>query len=455
MDNNKQKLTVATPGAVEQIKNKAPKTENKTSQTVATPGNVAKGQSPENINVTGAKELMKQNGYSGIRETLVDRGVDNSRIGFNNDTGFVTIDGTDAFKPQHNIEGTTYAAAKDIDDMTKQAYNQAGNPLMAARDYVSSKGYTGIVNWDADSGTVNIGGQNLKPVSVSEDGIAYIPQSQLDAAIAAYEKNTGIITNKGVLEGYDKKYDANIEDALNHLVNRKEFNYDPEKDVVYKAYEKQYNRQAEEAFRKMLNDNNTSVTGASGAVLSQAMAARDAEKDKLTDVIPSLYQDAYNRYMGETDRLRNNLNDVMSAENDYYNKTYQSNRDSIGDSVNAGAAERNKQLTENEARWSEMRNAIDMGYYPQEKLEGLKSMMLQNQQSAFNYGMSIANQRGSFSKSDEQYLPWISEFRNDDGTYRIDPYMAEMLYNYMTQYWNNKGAYDSGYGTYTPPQIGN
>lgn len=452
---NQKDLTIATPGALQNL----PKSPQTVQPNVIESGGQTKTAQPE------VRPASVPDGYNGIRNTLVGRGVDNNRIGFNSETGYVTIDGQNAYKPEYNVNGTTYADKNAINGITSQAYAQAGNPLMAARDYVTQKGYSGVVEWDGNNGTVNIGGQALKPAYVTDDGIAYIPKSQLDTALAAMQTTAGIATNKGVLDSYDTKYDADVNEALNKLVNRKAFEYNPENDEVFKAYEKQYTRQAEDAFRKMLNDNNTSVHGASGAILAQAMAARDAEMDKITDVIPSLYADAYNRYIGETGRLRDNLNDVISAENDYYNKFYTANRDSIEDLITAGRYEDEveqqifeNQITSDEHYYNMLNNALELGVKPEYLKAELENARLANkiseaeyQQMLYELTMSQASNRGEYVADDEAVLAWLKYYRTPDGKYSINPFSGENSYTYDQQYWAQKAVQDAKLGTYNRP----
>lgn len=138
---------------------------------------------------------------------------------------------------------------------------------VAVRDYVSGKGYSGIVNWDGEKPTV--AGVRIEPTEV-KDGIAFAKKEDIDSVLTNMEKNSGI---KNAQESRDSKYGIIENKVLDSVLNRKEFTYDPESDVVYQAYKKQYEREAKHALRKILNDNNSSVATASGAVLSEAIAA--------------------------------------------------------------------------------------------------------------------------------------------------------------------------------------
>lgn len=422
---------------------------NKTQTKTATPKNVAKGPtslnqaskiqpntiqaSPQEHN-TGNNSSQNPNvsknvpqGYRGIRETLNKRGVADSRIGYNN--GYVTIDGQQMYKPEYNIDGTTYADEASINKLTQQAYTMAKDPLIAVRDYVTSKGYGGAVNWDGANPT--IGGLPVSATYITDDGIAYMPQTQADRVISEYEKKNNIPTNAGVLDDVDERYGSVQADALKKVLQRDGFSYNPEDDALYKSYKDQYTRNAEEAFRRILNENNTSVTGATGAVLSEALAAQSQELQKLNDKIPELYNDAYNRYLQQDSLNRDDLDIVTKLANDYYNKKYTENRDQIDDTYRSQQAERSEDQRLFENSITKENNEIDKEN--QELSREAQRIANDANREAYNQlvlenTLSNALRRGFFTKADESILPWLSDYRNADGTYSIHPADAEAEY---------------------------
>lgn len=200
------------------------------------------------------------------------------------------------------------------------------------------------------------------------------------------------MTNDEIDRRYNNKYGYDIERALSEILNREEFSYDPETDIAYQSYKAQYEREAEDAFRRVLNDYNTSVTGASGAVLAEAMYMRDAALRELTDKIPELVGDAYGRYSDETQRLYDNLNELYSMGEDYYNRLYERNMDAKDAMIEAGAAEReeNQRYITNERNrlmdyYDNMLDQIDINkgntdlmYYGDELDARLNGMLLEN-----------------------------------------------------------------------------
>lgn len=327
-------------------------TPNSTLSSAKQSGSGAANFSPTGGNpMTGGSGAAQQvpGGYSPIRETLRSRGVDNSRIGWDN--GTVTLDGEGVYTPQYNVDGTTYADEFAINDMTRRAYSNAGEPLVGVRDYATSNGgYGGLVDWDGSNATV--GGVPIDTVYV-QDGNAYAAESDVMAAIDQMERNNGLLGNDGVTRSYEDRYGSAVDDALDTLLSRGAWDYDPDNDLAWQAYKEQYTQLGDDAFRRAMNANNSSVYGASGAALSEALAARNNYMQELSYKLPELMRDDYDRYTGETNRLRANLADAQGVANDYYERTYRQNRDTYDDLRQSWLDERDEEHWQTE----DMRNA--------------------------------------------------------------------------------------------------
>lgn len=401
-------------------------------QGIVQPASVEDGVSyaPESVNYAGAVDWLKNNGYQGIRQGLNDRGITN--VGWDN--GYVTVDGQRIAKPQYNVDGTTYATEDEINALAQQAYANRGDNLVAPRDYAASKNYSGIVDWDGAN--VLIGGQAVKPVYV-KDGTAYITRSDADRLISDFENNSGITSNQSIVDENDAEYKPFKDAAISALRNRKEFSWDPETDEAWQRHVELQTRLANEAYEYAINNDPTAKYGMSGAVLSEAAAARDEYLKKLSEDELEYRQNAYDEYTGETDRLRNHMTDEFYVANDGYSKRYQANRDDKTDS-------RNATLDEREEKWNWMdyeRNLLRDSYE-------YDSLDIANKQAAFNYRMAVASERGEFTLEDEIYIPGLSKYRNPDGTYSIKPWSAENQYNYDSAYYNALGQYKASVDAY-------
>lgn len=115
---------------------------------------------------------------------------------------------------------------------------------------------------------------------VYDDAIRYIMQG-------AYERNP-----------FNDSYKSSADKIIGKLMNVKKFSYDPYEDDLYEFYRKQYNREGDLAMEDLLGEVASSTGGiASSYAVSAAAQARENYNKKLTDIIPKLYEDAYERYL--------------------------------------------------------------------------------------------------------------------------------------------------------------
>lgn len=400
----------------------------------------------------------------GIRQTLNDRGISNDRIGWNASTGTITVDNVDTgFSPKYNIDGTTYdPEGVNTDNITMQAYKQAGTPLVAARSDAASRGYGNAVGWDGTN--VTLGGMSIKPVLV-RDGIAYVNPDEWNDAVKTYEGNSGIKTNAAVLDEYKQNTYSALDKALNAVLNRDPYRWDSANDKNWQDYVSQQTQIANDAMSKVINQSKSG--GLNGYIAGEAMAARDNVLNSLQNKQLERESELYGRYKDSYDMMRNDISDIMDIGNDYYNKLYQSNRDAITDARDAGSNERAdyQQYFDNDITSRQL--ALDEMLSPY----NIENARLTNEglgitnegQTIQNRGYELDNdakvednraaiidnrftetvQRGFFIPEDEQFFPWLADYRNPDGkTYSRLPSDAEMIYNFRTQTGNQLAAQD-------------
>ena len=101
-------------------------------------------------------------------------------------------------------------------------------------------------------------------------------------------------------EGTD--YERRRDEALGRAENM-EWNYDPETDPVWQAYQKQYRREGNRATEDVLGRAAAMTNGIpSSYAVSAAAQAGNNYAAQLSDRLPELYNDAYNRYLQEFQR---------------------------------------------------------------------------------------------------------------------------------------------------------
>lgn len=336
-------------------------------------GNPASQKAPQSsvpqtvyTNKKTTENLYDANGNMGIRQALVNRDVDTSRIGYDTEKGNITIDGVGITSPGYvSGEGVSYADEGAVNELTQQAYAQMGqgNDLVSAAQYSAQSGLSNLVKWDGESGTVSVGGKTINPVYVS-DGIAYVKRSEIDSAIQAAREGAGIQGNQSVYDAWAQKYGKEIDKAREDLDN---FSYDPNTDRAYQAY-MAYQMQKKDKLARDAAARAMDATGGYGGANVGAYAASlyNSQQD-IAEAIPQYAEAAYQR-------ARNRYADAMTAGNNDYQKAYAANRDAVGDYQRALDADYSRiqterawaqQAMENKSR--NYRNAVDDEFYRPEK----------------------------------------------------------------------------------------
>lgn len=117
------------------------------------------------------------------------------------------------------------------------------------------------------------------------------------------------------------KRQTQIDALLDDMTNYGSFSYDPESDPVYGSYKKAYRREGDRAAKNALGVAASATGGRpSSYAVTAASQANDYYASKLADVIPQLYEQAYNRYLAEFNRKRALLGDLEGAEQTEYGR---------------------------------------------------------------------------------------------------------------------------------------
>ncbi len=147
-----------------------------------------------------------------------------------------------------------------------------------------------------------------------------------------YEKTRKLERNKP--DEFESKYEGQISDILDNILNRPKFSYTAEdmtNDDLYKMYRDQYMRQGNLAMRDTMG-NAASLTGGYGNTYASAAGqqAYDNYVSMLNDKALDFYDRAYQRYNDEGQNLYNQMNVVTGLDN----TDYQRYRDTVSDYYN-------------------------------------------------------------------------------------------------------------------------
>lgn len=367
----------------------------------------------------------------GIRDTMVSMGMDNNKIGWRGEPGglgTVTYDGKDFMQANSLNNGTSYAAnVNDIYGAAVDYWKGTPNQIVDVTDYLANSQLPFNANYQ--NGKVMINGIAVDPAFVI-DGNAYMNQSQLDQIMNQAMQQSGLQNNYDIWKKYDDKYTPTIDALLDKIVNREEFNYDPEQDIVYQAYRDQYNREGDKALRDTMG----SMAGLTGGFINSAAVTAGAQaeqqwKDALMDRIPELAQQAYGRYVDDYNMNRSALSDVQNQYTQAFNREYGVNRDTMDDIRynNALNTERDDQAYERnwnervyndeqawrQKEWDEYNNRYwyeanraDNQWYADEvyRWAGFNRDNIMYDQKRIENALSNAQQRGKFTEEEAALL---------------------------------------------------
>ena len=283
------------------------------------------------------KDIPTKDGAVRIRATLNKMGFSDKSIGFNDVTGNVTLNGKDFMKPSYydSDAGITYAPEAEIQKSVTSFYKDSRNPVVRVSDaYGSAAGKYGL-GADAltyGNDTVSIGGVPLNTLYIDKEGKAWAWADDVNSLVEKYADTMGIENPDKLAQEYESDWMPVMEEIISGLKNRKEFSYDPNDDPVYKAYRAKYMQESDRASRDAMASY-SALTGGytnSAGVTAGALANQYYAK-QISDVIPQLAEQAYQRYY---DSYRGDM-DLIDKILNVYDKTYD----------NAVAA--NNQLAEN------------------------------------------------------------------------------------------------------------
>ena len=128
--------------------------------------------------------------------------------------------------------------------------------------------------------------------------------------------------------GYVSKWDAQITDLYNKIVNREDFQYDLNSDMLYQQYKDQYTNLGQMAMMDTIGQA-AGLTGGYANTYAQnaGQQAYQSYLQQLNEVVPELYGMARDQYNQETQDLYNQFSMTQTLEDTDYGRY----RDSISD----------------------------------------------------------------------------------------------------------------------------
>lgn len=269
---------------------------------------------------------MNSYGSTAARPYLTGMGLEDSQIGYNDANGYITYGGKNLLQPNRVTNGVSYV-------------DNNNDFLSAVTNYYNSNGKNVVKLTDYlsntglpfdvtyNNGMVSIGGQTFKPL-FEDNGYAYVDKAELDKVLANYKDQTGLQNRMDIVNKYNEKYQPYYDKLLDSMVNRDPFSYDPEQDAAFQSYRDQYNREGDRAMRDAMG----AMSGMTGGYTNSAAVTAGGQQrqywqDKLMDRIPELQNNAYQRYLGEFDMNNTALGAVQGIDTQQFGREYGANSD--------------------------------------------------------------------------------------------------------------------------------
>lgn len=226
---------------------------------------------------------------------------------------------------------------------TQTDYASLMEKAAASGDYTSAARYEKLRNAKIKGEGLDYETSDYYSKYLPENRYAYDP-SKNDAYQRANDQATAI---------YDK------------IMNRGEFTFDLNKDKLYQQYRDLYAQMGRGAMEDTMGQA-AALTGGYGSTYSQnaGQQAYNAYLQKLNEVVPELYNAAYNRYNQEGQNLMNLYSMARSNADSAYERDYnqwynrlQLERSDEDTTYNRQQTEENRRLTQEETDYERKQNA--------------------------------------------------------------------------------------------------
>lgn len=156
------------------------------------------------------------------------------------------------------------------------------------------------------------------------NGASYVSDGKLPNRIDDWldrMQNYGSFSYAAAAPTYQNNYSELQKQLLDEVVNRPDFSWSKENDPQWSPLKKQYLREGERATANALGQASAASAGRpSSYAVAAAGQAGDYYATQLSDMIPQLYQQAYQRYLDDYSMKRQALGDVNTQEQNEYQK---------------------------------------------------------------------------------------------------------------------------------------
>ena len=159
-----------------------------------------------------------------------------------------------------------------------------------------------------------------------DEGFSYDDYQESDLVTKAKDALNAQLAQKP--GEYNSQWQAQLDDVINKIMNREKFSYDLNGDALYQQYKDKYIQQGKMAMADAIGQA-SAMTGGYGNSYAQSVGQQqyNAQLQNLNDIVPELYQMAYDKYNQEGQDLYNQYS-MLGAQDE---RDYGRHRDSVTD----------------------------------------------------------------------------------------------------------------------------
>lgn len=158
---------------------------------------------------------------------------------------------------------------------------------------------------------------------------------------------------------YESQWQTQLDDIMNKILNREKFSYDLNGDALYQQYKDKFVQQGKMAMGDAIGQA-SAMTGGYGNSYAQSVGqqAYQAQLNNLNDIVPELYQMAYDKYNQEGQDMLNQYDMVGDREDRDYGRY----RDTVSDWLTERDYLTDRYDTERDFDYSKYNNERDFAY---------------------------------------------------------------------------------------------
>lgn len=280
---------------------------------------------------------------------------------------------------------------------------------------------------------------------------------------------------------YQSAWQAQLNDAINKILNREKFSYDLNGDALYQQYKDKYIQQGKMAMMDTMGQAQA-MTGGYGNSYAQSVGqqAYQSHLQELNDIVPELYQMAYDQYNQEgqdmytqaalmaqqEDRDYGRYQDAMNAwqsERDYLAGRYDSERDyDYGKYTDDRNFDYGSYIDDRNYQYQQEQDAKEEAWRQKEFDEAMRQyneqMGLTREQWAWEQAQAALGDGGNGGDAGDDFQKAIFSRVDDNGNYVFYIDGKERTYAPGVNPYTGTKNSDTKYGTfsngYQPNNIG-